>query len=86
MNIKEQNKLKLEKLWNHKKKKNYNELKDFPQVRNTEVQNKIDETKKWEENIKQKKLKTKKNKCRYYFRQFETIRSFGDSIHTSKVK
>ena len=75
--------MKLEKLWNHKKNKNYNKLKHFSQVRNIEVQNKIDKTKKWEENIKQKKLKTKKNECRYYFRQFETIRSFGDSIYTS---
>ena len=75
--------MKLEKLRNHKKNKNFNKLKHFSQVRNIEVQNKIDETKKWEENIKQKKLKTKKNKCRYYFRQFETIRSFGDSIYTS---
>ena len=33
--------------------------------------------------LMKKKLKTKKNKCRYYFRQFEAIWSFGDSIYTS---
>ena len=47
--------MKLEKLWNHKKNKNYNDLKDFSQVRNIEVQNKTNETKKWEENINEKK-------------------------------
>ena len=40
---------------------------------------------KWEEKIKRKDLKYKTNKYLYNFPQFETIRSFRDSIYTGKI-
>ena len=36
-------------------------------------------------NIKGKDLKYKKNKYLFVFEQFETIRSFGDSIYSDKI-
>ena len=46
---------------------------------------KIYETEKWEEKIKRKDLKYKTKKYIYYFKQFETIRSFGESICSGKI-
>ena len=50
-----------------------------------EINNKINEIRKWEEEIKRKDLKCKTNKYLFDFQQFETIRSFGDSIYTGKI-
>ena len=41
--------------------------------------------KKWEDKTKQKDLKYKTKKYTYEFQQYETIRSFGESIHTRKA-
>ena len=54
-------------------------------MRNNEIKNEIDEIKKWEDKIKHKYLKYEANKNTYDFQQFETIRSFGDSIYTGKI-
>ena len=43
------------------------------------------EIRKWEEKIERKSLKYKTNKCLCDFQQFETIRSFGDSIYAGKI-
>ena len=53
-------------------------------MRTNKVQNKIDEIKKLEDKIQRKDLKYKSNKCIYGFQQYETIRSFVDSIYTHK--
>ena len=45
----------------------------------------IDEIKTWEENVRRKDLVYKTNKQRYDFQQYETIRSFGDSIYIGKI-
>ena len=50
---------------------------------NNEVQNEIDDIKKWEDKIKRKNLKYKTNK--YDFQRFETIKSFGDNIYFGKI-
>ena len=55
-------------------------------MRNIEITNEIDEVKKWNENIKWKDLIYKANKYKYNFQQYETIRSFGESIYTGKIK
>ena len=62
-------------------------MKDFFQkkVKNSEIKNEIDEIKKWEKETKQKDLIFKTNKYRYDFQQYETIRSFGESIYTGKI-
>ena len=58
----------------------------FPKnMRNDEIKNGIDETRKWEEKIKRKDLKCKTNKYLYDFQKFEAIISFGDSIYTGKI-
>ena len=54
-------------------------------MRTIEIKNEIDEIKKREEIIKIKDLKYGGNKYRIYFQQFETIRSFGDSIYNGKI-
>ena len=54
-------------------------------MRTNKIKNKIDEIRKWEEKIEPKSLKYKTNKCLCDFQQFETIRSFGDSIYTGKI-
>ena len=48
-------------------------------MRTNEIKNEIDEIKKWEEKIRRKDLVYIKNKYRYDFQQYETMRSFGDS-------
>ena len=40
----------------------------------------------WENKIKRKDLKNETNKYIYDFQQFETIRSFGNSVYTGKVE
>ena len=57
-------------------------------MRTNEIENEIDEIKKWGEKIKRKvklNLKYKANKHLYDSQQFQTIRSFGDSIYTGKI-
>ena len=54
-------------------------------MRTPEIKNEIDETRKWDLKIEQKDLKYKANKYLYDFQQFETIRSFGESIYTGKI-
>ena len=54
-------------------------------MRTNEIKNEIDEFKKLEEKIKQKDLKYKQKKCTYDFQQYETVRSFGESIYTRKA-
>ena len=43
------------------------------------------EIKKWEEKIKQKDLKNETKKYIHDFRQYETIRPFGESIQSCKA-
>ena len=58
----------------------------FPKdMRTNEIKNEIYEIKKWEEKIKLEDLKYKTKKYAYDFQQYETIRSFGESIYTSKI-
>ena len=54
-------------------------------MRTTESKNEIDEIKKCEKKNKQKDLIYKENKCKYDFQQYETIRSFGESIYTGII-
>ena len=54
-------------------------------IRNIKIKNEIDEIKKWEEKIKRKDLIYKANKYKYDFQQYETIRSFGESIYNGKI-
>ena len=54
-------------------------------IRNNEINNEIDEIKKWEEKIKGKDLVYRENKYKYDFQQYETIRCFGKSIYTGKI-
>ena len=58
----------------------------FPKnMKTNEIKNEINEIRKWEEKNKQKDSKYKANKYLYDFQEFETIRSFGDSIYTGKI-
>ena len=54
-------------------------------MRANEIKNEIYEIKKWEEKSRGKDLKYETNKYVYDIQQFETIRSFGDSIYTGKI-
>ena len=54
-------------------------------MRINEIKNKIDGIKKGEVKIEQKDLKYKTNKYINNFQQFETMRSFCDSIYTGKI-
>ena len=54
-------------------------------MRHNETKKEIDEIKKLEDKIKQKNLNYETNIYTYDFQQFETIRSFGDSIYTGKI-
>ena len=67
--------------------KKYNQLRDFFQknMKTDEIKNEINEIRIWDVKIKPKDLKYKANKYLYDFQQFETIRSFGDSIYTGKI-
>ena len=50
-----------------------------------EIKNEIFEIKKWEEKIKREDLKYKTKNCTYDFQQYETIRSFSESIFTHEA-
>ena len=54
-------------------------------MRNTEINNEIDNIWKWEEKITWKDLIYRANKYRYDFQQYETIRSFGENIYIGKI-
>ena len=54
-------------------------------MRTNEIKNEINETKKWEEKIKRKVLTHETSKYIFDFQQFQTIRSFGDSIYNDKI-
>ena len=54
-------------------------------MRTNNTKNEIDEIKKLKEKIKGKDLKYKTKKHIYEFQQYETIRSFGESIYNCKV-
>ena len=54
-------------------------------MRVDEIKNEIDETKKWEDKIKQKDLKYEADKHRYDFQRYGMIRSFGESIYFCKI-
>ena len=57
----------------------------FPKIiRNIEIKNKLDDIKKLKEKINQRHLTFRVGKYEYGFQQFETIRSFCDSIDTVK--
>ena len=50
-----------------------------------EIKNEINETKNWEEKIKRKVLTYETRKYIFDFQQFQTTRSFGDSIYNDKI-
>ena len=54
-------------------------------MRNIETKSEIDESKKWENKNKRRDLIYKTNKYKYNFQQYETIRSFSDSIFAGKI-
>ena len=54
-------------------------------MRTNNTKNEIDEIKKLKEKIKGKDLKYETKKHIYEFQQYETIRSFGESIYNCKV-
>ena len=54
-------------------------------MRTDEIKNKIYEIKKWEEKIKREDFKYKTKNYAYDFQQYETIRSFGESIYAGKI-
>ena len=54
-------------------------------MRTNEIRNEIYGIKKWEEKIKQRDLKYKTKIYTYHFQQYETIRSFDESIYTLKA-
>ena len=58
----------------------------FPKdMRNNEIKNEIYQIKKWEKKIKREDLKYKTKNHTHGFQQYETIRSFGESIYTGKI-
>ena len=54
-------------------------------MRTNKFKNEIDEIKKWEEKTKWYDLKYKTKNYTYDFQQYDTIRSFGESIYTGKI-
>ena len=54
-------------------------------MRTNEIKNDLGKIKKWEEQIRPKDLVYKINQNKYDFQQYETIRSFGDSIYNVKI-
>ena len=62
-------------------------MKDFfpKDMRSIEIKKELNGIKEWEERIKRKDLKYETNRYKFYFRQFETRRSFGDSIYNGKI-
>ena len=61
-------------------------MRDFFQksTRTNEIENEENEIK-CEDKIKGKDIKCKAGKYKYDFQQYETIRSFGESIYLSKI-
>ena len=58
----------------------------FPkEMRTNKIKNEIYEIKKWEEKTKRKYLKYETKKYIYDFQQYDTIRSFGNSIYNGKI-
>ena len=58
----------------------------FPKkIINNEFKNELDEIKKWEEKLKGNNLIYRVNKYKYDFQQYETMRSFGESIHAGEI-
>ena len=57
----------------------------FKKDENNEIEKETDEITKWEVKIKRKDLKYETKNYMYNFRQYETIRSFGDKIYTSNI-
>ena len=59
----------------------------FPNVMKTnEMKNEIDEIKKWKGKIKREGLKYETKRYIYDFYKYETIRYFGESIHSHESK
>ena len=54
-------------------------------LKNSEIRNELNEIKKLEERIDRNHLKYETNKYVYNFQQFETIRSWDDSIFSEKI-
>ena len=54
-------------------------------MRKNEVKNEIDDIKKWEGKNKRKDILYKANKYKCDFQQYETIRSFSESIYSGKI-
>ena len=54
-------------------------------MRNNKFKNEINEIQKREEKTKLKDLMYRANKYKYDFTQYETIRSFSESIYTGKI-
>ena len=54
-------------------------------MRNIEIKNEISYIRNFEENINRKDLIHKAGKYKYYFRQYETIRFFGESNYNDKI-
>ena len=54
-------------------------------LKNSEIRNELNEIKKLEERIDRNDLKYEANKYVYNFQQFETIRSWDDSIFSEKI-
>ena len=54
-------------------------------IRCNKITNKLDEIKELEEKIKRKDLMYKTNQYEYDFQQYETIRSFSESIYFAKI-
>ena len=63
-----------------------NNWRTFPKrIKNNEIKNELDEIKEWEEKSKWKDLIYKTNKFEYDIQQYETIRSFVESIYAGKI-
>ena len=54
-------------------------------MRTNKTKNEIGKIKKWKNKIKRKKIKLETNRYIFDFQQFETIRSFGNSIYNGKI-
>ena len=83
--IKQVETLKALKLENSQEPKSIEELLPKETGTTNEYKNEKYEIKKCQEKIKQKDLISKANKYIYSFQQFETIRSFSDSMDTGKI-
>ena len=55
-------------------------------MRTSEIKEEIYEIRKWEEKTKQENLKYRTKNYTNDFQQYQTIRSFGESIYNGKIK